>query len=174
MKDYLKGKTVYLCGAMAALQDSGVQWRDWITQRLKTEFSMIVLDPTGKSTDGISEIGDDKEKFRDLCKREAWGELKDTFYDVVRWDLRAVDKADVIIVNYDTLVPTVGTWHEIEVANFERKPILMKYDTSQLDTFNPWVTVHMKPEHLFSDWEILFNHLRDVNNGKFNRRRWTL
>lgn len=174
MKNYLNGKTAYLCGAMAALGDSGVQWREWITDKLESEFNMRVLDPTDKTTDGISEIGDDKEKFRELCKKEAWAELKEEFYDVVRWDLRAVDQADVIIVNYDTLVPTVGTWHEVEVANFERKPVLMKYDRKQLATFNPWVTVHMKPQHLFSEWETLFQHLRKVNEGDFDRRRWTI
>jgi len=172
--NYLQGKTAYLCGAMAALADSGVQWRDWITEKLEEEFGMIVLDPTEKTTAGISEIGDDKEKFRDMCKREAWAELKDAFYDVVRWDLRAVDQADVIIVNYNTDVPTVGTWHEVEVANFERKPVLMKYDVTQLERFNPWVTVHMKPQHLFKEWDVLFDHLREVNRGHFDRRRWTL
>ena len=172
--EYLLGKKAYLCGAMAALDDSGVGWREWITEKLQNDFQMIIADPTEKTTEGISEVGDDKAKFRELCKKEAWHTLKDEFYDIVRWDLRAVDQADVIIVNYDAKVATVGTWHEIEVANFERKPVLMKYDQNQLDDFNPWITVHVKPQHLFPTWESLLLHLQEVNKGNFDRRRWTL
>ena len=171
--NYLNNKTVYLCGAMLSLNDCGVQWRELITPKLES-YGLTVLDPTRKTTDGISEIGDDKNKFREICKKESWQELTEVFAPVARWDLRSVDKADFIIVNYDASVPSVGTWHEIVVANIQRKPILVYYRKDQLNLFNPWLSVVIKPNHFFSDWDDIFAHLDVVNSGNFNKKLWTL
>lgn len=170
---YLKGKTVYLCGAMAAVADDGKQWREYVTTLLK-QRGVQVLDPTRKKSRCASEIDENKELFRKLIKEEKFEELSDVFAPVARWDLRSVDKADFLVVNYDSTVHTFGTIDEIVIANLERKPILVRYDPAQLDTLNPWITVRVKPKHMFSSWKTLFEHLDVVDSGKFDKDLWTI
>jgi hypothetical protein len=173
MKHYLKGKTVYLCGAMAAVADDGKQWREYVTHLLK-ERGVQVLDPTRKKSRCASEIDENKELFKRLVKEQKFQELSEVFAPVARWDLRSVDKADFLVVNYDSTVHTVGTIDEIVIANLERKPILVRYDPEQLDTFNPWLTVRVKPKYLFPTWKDLFAHLDVVDGGEFDRDLWTI
>jgi hypothetical protein len=170
---YLKGKMTYLCGAMGALDDSGMGWRDMITPRLQS-YGITVADPARKTTDGISEIGEDKAKFKEIIKREDWKAAKEAFWPVARWDLRSVDKSDFLILNYDALVPSVGTWDEMVVANMQKKPILFKYDRSQLDDFNIWTIVRIKPQHFFAEWDDMFEYLDGVDNGQLDTSYWTL
>lgn len=173
MKNYLRGKTVYLCGAMAAVADDGKQWREYVTGLLK-ELGVQVLDPTRKKSRCASEIDENKELFRKLILEENFEKLAEVFAPVARWDLRSVDKADFLVVNYDPSIHTVGTVDEIVIANLERKPILVKYDPAQLSMFNPWLTVRIKPKYLFPSWEKLFEHLAIVNRGEFDRDLWTI
>lgn len=173
MKNYLKGKTVYLCGAMAAVADDGKAWREYVTTLLK-QRGVHVLDPTRKKTRCASEIDENKELFKKLILEENFEKLAEVFAPVARWDLRSVDKADFLVVNYDPSVHTVGTIDEIVIANLERKPILVKYDKTQLDKFNPWLTVRVKPKYLFSSWKALFEHLDVVDRGEFDRDLWTI
>ena len=172
--NYLNGKTVYLCGAISYLQDSGVTWRQHITPRLQ-KLGINVIDPCSKTVTEANEVGKDKERFRELIKEEKWEELKKEFWPVVRYDLRSVDKSDFLILNYDAHSPTVGTWHEVVMAShIQKKPVLVKYDRSQLKDFNPWVVVLIKTGHLFPDWDSLFSHLDNVNIKNFNTSYWTL
>ena len=173
MKNYLKGKTVYLCGAMAAVADDGKQWREYVTHLLK-ERGVQVLDPTRKKSRCASEIDENKELFKKLTLEANFEKLAEVFAPVARWDLRSVDKADFLVVNYDPAVHTVGTIDEIVIANLERKPILVRYDPAQLNIFNPWLTVRVKPKHLFPSWKALFEHLDVVDSGTFDRDLWTI
>jgi hypothetical protein len=171
--NYLKGKTVYLCGAMSAVADDGKQWREYVTHLLKQK-GVQVLDPTRKKSRCASEIDENKELFRKLVKEQNFEKLAEVFAPVARWDLRSVDKADFLVVNYDPSVHTVGTIDEIVIANLERKPILVRYDPKQLDVFNPWLVVRVKPKHLFPSWSALFDHLNVVDSGEFDRDLWTI
>lgn len=171
---YLQDKSVYLCGAMSLATDDGIGWRDYVIPKLKS-VGVDIADPTRKTTAGISEVGDDKEHFRELILEEKFDDLKDKFMPVARWDLRSVDKADFLIVCYDPNIPSVGTIDEITIANLQRKPILVKYDKTQLDKFNPWIIVRVKPENLFSSWEAMFDYLTNVDNGiDIDKDLWTL
>jgi hypothetical protein len=172
--NYLNGKTCYLCGPIAAAADSGTTWRNEITPKLKS-YGINVLDPCKKTTSGLSEIHDDKEKFKKLIMEENWEEHKKQFWPIARWDLRAVDKSDFLILNYDALQASVGTWHEVVMAShIQKKPVLLKYDRKQLDKFNFWVPILVKTQHLFSDWDKLFKELDKVNSGQFDTSYWTL
>jgi len=171
--NYLNGKSVYLCGPIHYQQDSGMPWRESITKKLE-EYSIKVLDPTKTSANGMSEVGEDKKLLKELILKENWTELKDAFWPIVRKDLRAVDQADFLICYYDPCMPTIGTIHELVVANFEKKPIFLKYDKSQLGSFNPWLSVLIKTKYFHSSWESLFEHLEQINQGKFDISYWTL
>ena len=169
----LKDKTVYLCGSMNLNSDSGVGWREQITPKLLT-YGLTVLDPCKKTVMGTGEIGEDKKAFRKLVIQENWEELKERIWPVVRSDLKNVDRSDFLILNYDPEIPTIGTVHELVVANFEKKVILLKYDKEKLEYFNPWMCVFIKKHHFFSEWEGLFSYLEEVNKGKIDTSLWVL
>jgi nucleoside 2-deoxyribosyltransferase len=171
---YLSGKTVYLCGPIAAAttEEMGT-WRESIKPFLY-DLGVIVLDPLKKDKEGLGETDEDRQKFRDLIMQEKWAEHKELFWPVARWDLRAVDKSDFIIVNYNPLIPSVGTFHELVNASQQKKPILLKYDRNQLDKFNFWLPVLVKTENFFPTWEQMKESLLQVDKGVYNSSYWTL
>ena len=171
---YLKDKNVYLCGAMYALNDCGADWRDIITPKLES-YGVHVEDPVKKTAFVVSEVGEDKKRFRNLILDQDFAGLKEAFWPVVRKDLRCVDKADFIIFCYDMPEsPTVGTVHELVAAQSQKKPILMKYNKDKLDKFNPWIATFIKNGSFFPEWIDMFNYLDKVDNGEFDTSLWTL
>lgn len=171
--NYLNGKACYLAGAMQVCSDNGIGWRIQITPQLKN-FGLTVFDPTNKVLHSASEIGENKEHFKSLILQEKWEQLKLDFEPVARYDLRCVDKSDFIIIQYNPQHSTVGTVNELVTANAQRKPILLKYNKEELNYFNPWISVLVKPEHLFSTWELMFKYLAEVNSGQIDKHMWTL
>ena len=174
MNNYLDKKTVYLCGPIKAASDDGIGWRDTVTPRLES-MGINVLDPCKKSNNGkVGEIGEDKARFRQLIINEQWKTLKEDFWPVVRHDLYCVDHCDFMIVKYDTSVQTIGTVHEMVVAQFEKKVVLLKYDRAQLADFNPWLATFIKAHHFFAEWDDMFKYLEDVNKGVFDTSLWVI
>lgn len=175
--NYLKGKKVYLSGHIHTLNDDGMTWRNYITPLLE-EFDLEVLDPCKKhikSGDGsLSEIGNSKKKFRDMIVNEQWDKVKVDFWPIVRTDLKMVDHCDFVICDYDPTLPTVGTIHELVVATFEKKVILLKYNRDQLESFNPWICTFIKSHHFFADWDLMWEYLEEVDNGKKDTSYWVL
>lgn len=171
--NFLKNKIAYLSGSIFGLIDDGKGWRDYVSVELQ-KIGINVSNPCMKKTNGSSEIGDDKNKFKEIILQENWGKIKEEFWPIVHSDLRNVDSADFLIFNYIPDVPTVGTVHELVVANFEKKPILLKYDKEKLDRFNPWMCVFVKKHHFFSEWSCLFDYLKEVDNGKIDTSLWAV
>jgi len=173
--EYLKGKTCYLCGPIAAASSTEMSnWREGIKPFL-ADLGVNVLDPLKKDKEGLAETPEERQRFKDLIMQEKWEEHKKLFWPVARWDLRSVDKSDFIIVNYNPEIPTVGTWHEVVMAShIQKKPVLLKYDRSQLDKFNFWVPVLVKSQHLFPTWDKLKEELNKVDQGQFDTSYWTL
>lgn len=174
--NYLKGKKAYLTGPIHSVTDDGVSWRDYITPRLNT-MGIEVLDPCRKTINGdadLSEVGKAKLKFKDMIMQENWSLIKKEFWPIIRCDLRMVDHCDFLIFDYNPLVPMVGTIHELVVATFEKKVVLLKYDKSQLKDFNPWIATFIKESHFFPEWDDMFKHLEDVNNGVFDTSLWVV
>lgn len=170
---YLQDKSVYLCGPLHACSNDGKDWRQLITPRL-TSYDIKVEDPTKRTINGVGEVGLDKALFQNLIKEKKFSEAKEKFWPLCRADLRSVDKADFLILNYDATIPTVGSWDEVKTAVMTKKPILLKYDENQLDKFNIWVLTFIKEGCIFSTWEEMFKYLDKVNSGIFNTSYWTL
>lgn len=170
---YLQDKSVYLCGPLHGCDDDGKNWRELITPNL-TAYGIHVEDPTKKTINGIGEVGLDKKNFQSLIMEKKFTHAKETFWPLCRADLRAVDKADFLILNYDPTIPTVGTWNEVTNAVGQKKPVLLKYNENQLDKFNIWVLTYIKEGCIFSTWEEMFLYLDKVNNGIFNTSYWTI
>jgi len=175
--NYLRDKKVYLSGPILNAADDGVEWRLHITPKLE-EFGLEILDPCQKhialGDDRLNEIGESKKKHRNLILEEKWAEVKQSFWPIVRTDLRMVDHCDFIIFNHDPTIPTVGTIHELVVATFEKKVILLKYDKSKLEEFNPWMATFIKPHHFFAEWEDMFDYLDRVDAGELDTSYWVL
>lgn len=169
-KGLLDGASCYLCGPIKGPVDDGVIWRKEITPRLEN-FGVQVVDPCQKGDD-LGETLDDKAYFTSIIQSEDWERLKIEFWPVVRWDLKKVDRADFIVFNYDAKVQTIGSIHELVVAQFEKKPILLKYDRAQLDVFNPWIAVLIKKNHFFHDWDQMFEYLEKVDSGNIDTSYW--
>lgn len=175
--NYLRDKKAYLSGPIFHLKDDGIAWRDQVTPRLEL-FGIEVLDPCKKhimqGNGDLSEIGKSKDRFKKLVIAEKWDEVKTEFWPIVRTDLKMVDFSDFVIIDYDPSVPTVGTIHELVVATFEKKVILLKYDKSQLPLFNSWMATFIKSHHFFSEWDDMFLYLEKVNNGILDTSYWVL
>ena len=173
MINYLKDKSVYLCGPLHSCKNSGVGWRQEITPKLLS-YGVKVEDPTKKTANGVAEIGADKEVFQQLIREKKFLEAKKRFWPLCRADLRCVDKSDFLILNYDASIGSIGTWNEITVAVGQKKPILMKYDETQLDKFNIWVLTFIKDGCMFSTWDEMWLYLDKVNDGDYKTSYWTL
>ena len=85
-----------------------------------------------------------------------------------------VDHCDFIVFNYDPTVPMVGSIHELVVATFEKKVILLKYEKEQLKDFNPWMATFTKDHHFFSKWDEMFSYLSKVDEGVFDTSLWVV
>lgn len=174
--NYLKGKKVYLTGPMHSARDDGTAWRELITPRLE-QMGIEVLNPCKKKVAGniqISEVGEAKQKFKDMALNGNWSLLKKEFWPIIRSDLRMVDHCDFLIFDYNPLIPMVGTIHELVVATFEKKVILLKYNKDELADFNPWIATFIKEHHFFSEWDDMFKHLEDVDKGIFDTSLWVV
>lgn len=174
--NYLKGKKCYLSGPIHSATDDGVQWRDYITPKLN-DMGIEALDPCKVMVNGdisISEVGKNKQIFRDLIKTENWQKVKEDFWPIVRKDLRMVDHSDFVIFYYDTEAKMTGSIHELVVAVNEKKVILIKYNKETLNDFNPWVATFAKAHHLFAEWDNLFDHLKKVDDGIFDTSLWVI
>lgn len=168
MTNYLNNKTVYLAGSIHHNdEDSGVTWREELTPRLE-KFGLNVIDPCKKTLDGVGEIGDDKKILKSMISKKEFGQVRNTFFPILKSDLRCVDISHFIIVNYRPSIRHVGTIHEIVMANIEKKPILLYYPDSELIEFNPWMACLVKEQHIFDDWEKMLNYLSDVDDGMFD------
>lgn len=172
--NYLSGKTVYLAGPIhdSKVVDDGIGWRNYITPILKEKYNVIVDDPCQKTLNGMGEVKDDKKMFRELIKTGNFLEVKRLFYPVVKKDLRSVDKCDFMIVVYDPTIHMMGTIAEIILACSQKKPMLMWYDKSKIEHFNPWVLTYFKATSIFTEWEDMFKHLDTINAGVFDTSYW--
>lgn len=168
---YLHGKTVYLSGSIHDSETSGITWRNNVTPTL-LKFGLTVLDPCKTTLNAFSEINEDKETIKSLIKQEKFYKVKEKFFPILKKDLRCVDLAHFIIFMYQPSLKHVGTIHEIVMANIEKKPILMYYPKDELDYFNPWIACLIKPNHFFSNWEDMFNYLKDIDNNIFDTSLW--
>lgn len=93
--------------------NEAIKWRDTITPILQNKYGVIVQDPCKKTINDAGELGDDKEYFKKLIKEKKYDQVKNEFYKIIRWDLKAVDRSDFLIVYHDPKIPTIGTLHEV-------------------------------------------------------------
>lgn len=170
----LNNRLVYLCGPIGKAKDDGQGWRDLITPTLKAKFNLVVSDPTKETiSSGLGEVGKDKEYFKSLLKERKLDELKEKFWPIVHKDLRCVDRADFLIYGEPTLA-TVGSVHELVLAQQQKKPILMVIKEEEIDNLNPWTLTYLKKGCLFLTFEDMYKYLEEIDKGNLNNSYWSL
>jgi hypothetical protein len=170
--NYLNGKTVYLAGSIHHIGDSGVGWRNVITPKLES-MGLNVIDPCKQTINGVGEVGDDKKMLKEIIKTGDFSKVREVFFPILKKDLRCVDLSHFIIVCYVPSIRHVGTWHEVITASqLQKKPVLLYYPPEEIEEFNPWTACLVKEKHIFDDWNVMIDYLKEVDAGKFDTSLW--
>lgn len=97
----MKNVKAYLCGAMEAVPDGGIQWRDRITPKLRA-LGIEVLDPTKtEKTKTGYDVAECKEKLKGWKLSGHWDEYNETMRKIVSYDIQDVVRSTFLIVYYD-------------------------------------------------------------------------
>lgn len=168
----LFGTRAYLAGAMDRCEDHGVAWRQYIRREL-SDLGIIWLDPTRKPID----IGDESDEARTL-RREAkergdWEYVAEKMREIRAVDLRMVNVSDFLVVNIDMECGPCGTWHEMCLANTEKKPILIHMEGGKQNTPD-WILSYNPHQWIFSDWDELIGYLHHIDHDEVidTVKRW--
>ena len=172
----LKGLIGYLSGPIDFVSDHGTEWRDAITPFLE-EKGVKVLNPLRHSFLGSDKIPEKRIKMDKLLKEEKFVELHQEMKELVHFDLRSVDLASFLIVNYDSTVHMCGTYEEIFKCNLQVKPVLLVHKKPRTE-LSSWIYGRFPPEHFFASWDELKNYLTAIDSDpnynftKADLKRW--
>lgn len=166
----LQGMKTYLSGPIQYANDNGTTWRQRITPKL-ISMGIDVIDPCDKK-DFTSEIGDFRNQMRLWRETGDFEKIRANMKIIRRWDLRAVDYSNFIIVNVDKDIPTWGTVDECVVAERQKKPILIMCKDG-LAGCPDWLFAIAKLHEIFTTEDEVIEHLRHINEHGFeNDLRW--
>jgi len=167
---HLYGMRVYLSGPIQFMPDHGITWREAITPKLKT-LGLDVIDPCDKKG-FASEIGDFRNQMKAWREDGDFERLRDNMKIIRRWDLRAVDYSNFIIVNVDKDIPTWGTIDECVVAERQKKPIIVICKNG-MKCCPDWLFAIAKLHEIFDTEEEALTYLKKIDqNGFDNDLRW--
>jgi hypothetical protein len=57
-------------------------------------------------------------------------------------------------------------------THIEHKPCLLHCAEKDLDDFNPWMLVFLKPQYIFTDWDKMIDYLKIIDSGKLDTSHW--
>ena len=135
-------------------------WRDKVTEFLLS-YGAKVLDPTKKASSIGLEDQDSREIRKQYKENGEYDKLAQIMKKVISYDLRCVDES-CIICRLDENIHTCGTYHELAMAELQRKPILV-FSTSGKKTIPDWLFGFLELEHIFEDMEDMFSYLRKLD-----------
>lgn len=161
----LEGVRAYLSGAIEYSNDDGIGWRQKIINQIKERnIPLSFIDPCNKGISVQSEIGEDRKLMRELKSQKKFDELRKIMKAIRRWDLRAVDYANMLIVHVDPKVPTWGTPDECVVAERQCKPILAII-VGGVERAPDWLFAIVKPHEMFNNIEECVEYITQINYG---------
>ena len=175
----LNGQSCYLSGAIDFSPDKGAAWREDITPFLQ-EINVRVFNPLRHHDNFCIEEDIDTVKrphMEELLKNGRYEELQQEMREIVHLDLRSIDMASFMIVNYDTSIHMCGTIEEISIASNQVKPILLMCKNGK-NKLPPWLYGRLQHEYFFDSWDSLKDYLTDINsnpNYRFtesDNKRW--
>ncbi|TXT66112.1 MAG: hypothetical protein BAJALOKI3v1_50112 [Promethearchaeota archaeon] len=164
MKSVLNDFTIYLAGPIEYTKDSGVAWRKKIKQYC-SDFKLGIdfLDPTDKPV-FARHINDEKQKSNDLKNEGNWYELRSLMKEIVRTDLRMVDRSDAVIAYINVDIYMCGTMHEIVNASVQHKPIFLIVDGGK-KRCPSWLFGLIDYQEMFDSVEECISYLHKIDTG---------
>lgn len=173
----LKRLSAYLSGPIDFDPTMGKEWRDDIAEFL-TNRGVTVFNPLKHIFEGSQEIDTIKRpRMAQLLKDGKFEELKMEMRELVHFDLRAVDLASFLIVNYDTSIHSCGTIEEISVGNKQQKPILIMAKNGK-KKLPSWIYGRMPWQHFFESWDELKEYIVNIDSNinyeltEPDKKRW--
>lgn len=166
IKGVLDSSIAYLCGPIDEAPDDGIGYRKEI-MRLSKEYDLKIkfLDPTNKLEGLQSEVGDEQDRIERYRKRKRWKDLTEFMKLIVRADLRQVDLSDFIIAKIDKSIHMCGSYHEIILADIEKKPILAVIEGGKKNA-PAWLFGILDHKFMFDSEDECVKYLDKVNRGE--------
>ncbi len=158
---------VYLCGPIDYAKDRGVKWREDITPKLieigfkESNILNPCNKPVGSYGRNLSEEQRISKEFRD---KKDWGGLESLMKQIIKVDLRMVDKSDILIVNLSDCDRIVGSVHEIIAARYQHKPVYL-IDNKGIENVSGWLIGLVGHSRIFSSVEDALAAIRRVKEG---------
>ena len=174
-KGVLDKTIAYLCGPIDEVEDQGIgQRREIIKLAQKHGLKIKFLDPTNKLKGLQQEVGTEQDRISRYRDRGRWKDLTNFMKIIVRADLRQVDLSDFIIAKVDKQVHMCGSYHEIFLADIEKKPILAIIEGGKKNA-PAWLFGILDHNLMFDDSEECIKYLAKVNSGDVKLDdRWVL
>jgi nucleoside 2-deoxyribosyltransferase len=165
----------YLAGPIDFDETLGVSFRQQIMEEAKKrKMGIKFLDPTHKLESLTPDVGEEQEEIQRLKKNKSWKKLRKLMRNIVRSDLRQVDVSDFLIVMVDTSIHMCGTYHELILADLQKKPVLAIIKGGK-ERSSSWLFGILDPDYMFDSIEECIDYLDDVNKGKVElNHRWVL
>jgi nucleoside 2-deoxyribosyltransferase len=174
-KNILDKSVCYLAGPIDHADDLGVGYRRYVIEKSQElGLNIRFLDPTDKITGLADDVGVEQDNIQRLKKRKSWRKLSKLMAKIVRSDLRQVDLSDFIIVMVDTSVHMCGTYHELILADLQKKPVLAIIKGGKQKSPS-WLFGIIDHELMFDSMEECLDYLTKVNDGEIELSdRWVL
>jgi nucleoside 2-deoxyribosyltransferase len=167
MRD-LNGVRIYLSGPIDRVTDDGLKWRKEF-KKLCHKFKLPVdfLDPTDKPEWLGSEIGEEKNRVRQLMKSRKWEMAQSQSQYFRHIDLRMVDSCHLFIVWIDITSHLCGTYNELFTAEDQKKPMMAIMADGQSKWDIPsWLVSIFNEDEVFESVEECVEHLKFLHEGK--------
>lgn len=174
----LNGTRAYLAGPVERCIDSGMPWRQSITDRL-IDLGVVVWDPLIKSNWHIDECRGElsaetqRSDVINMLNGQLISKNSTPYYRnklTREVCLRLVCAADFVICYVDG--PTVGTFEELYLAKSQNKPILFILRDNQLDSC--WRAAQFPDATYFRSTTSLIDYLKDISLGSahVDKKQW--
>jgi len=176
MSEGVLDKTIaYLCGPIDEAIDQGIGYRrDFISISEKYGLEIKFLDPTNKLKGLQQEVGTEQDRIERYRNRGRWKDLTNFMKIIVRADLRQVDLSDFVIAKVDKNIHMCGSYHEIFLADIEKKPILAIIEGGKKNA-PAWLFGILDHNLMFDDAEECVKYLDKINRGLVKLDdRWVL
>lgn len=174
-KSILEGTLCYLAGPIDFAEDLGVSFRRYVIAGSKErKLGIRFLDPTNKLVGLQADVGEEQDTIQAYKKRKSWNKLSTLMSKIVRTDLRQVDVSDFVIVMVDTSVHMCGSYHELILADLQKKPVLAVIKGGKQNSPS-WLFGIIDHKLMFDDLDECLNYLEDVNKGAIETDdRWVI
>jgi hypothetical protein len=174
MKGLLEKTNVLIIGPMEEDLETGAKTRAYAKESL-AKLNINVWDHYSRPF--LNEFSEDEkshQKMIDLRENEEFEKLSD-LRNIRRQDLALVDTADIIICVFDKKTFSVGTFNELFLADFLRKPIFFVWGEGKKKC--PfWIFWTIPHNYIYNSLDEALETIKKINNGekKIDSKRWRL